>query len=90
MSHPTLSARPNVNAEGAIETTRAPARLPITTESSVDPESTRTISSGLRLVADAAVDNWTFLEGPDEQVVDFFHAHLSVVADQQPIPRYSA
>ena len=45
----------------------------------------------LRLVAvaDAAVDNWTFLEGlqPDEQVVDFFHAceHLSVVADQQPI-----
>ena len=42
----------------------------------------------LRLVAiaDAAVDNWTFLEGlqPDEQVVDFFHAceHLSVVSDQ--------
>ena len=41
----------------------------------------------LRLVAiaDAAVDNWTFLEGlqPDEQVVDFFHAceHLSVVSD---------
>ena len=41
----------------------------------------------LRLVAvaDAAVDNWTFLEGiePDEQAVDFFHAceHLGVVAD---------
>ena len=36
---------------------------------------------------DAAVDNWTFLEGPDEQVVDFFHVceHRSVVADQQPI-----
>ena len=35
----------------------------------------------LRLVAiaDAAVDNWTFLEGlqPDEQVVDFFmHANI--------------
>ena len=41
----------------------------------------------LRLVAvaDAAVDNWTFLESiePDEQAVDFFHAceHLGVVAD---------
>ncbi len=36
-------------------------------------------------VADAAADNWTFLEKlrPDEQVVDFFHAceHLSDVAD---------
>ena len=36
-------------------------------------------------VADAAPDNWTFLEKlrPDEQAVDFFHAceHLSDVAD---------
>ncbi len=36
-------------------------------------------------VADAAPDNWTFLEGlqPDERAVDFFHAceHLSEVAD---------
>ena len=39
----------------------------------------------LPLVADAAPDNWTFLEGlqPDERAVDFFHAceHLSEVAD---------
>ncbi len=38
-------------------------------------------------VADAAADNWTFLEKlrPDEQVVDFFHAceHLSDVADRR-------
>ena len=41
--------------------------------------------SDLRLVADAAADNWTFLERlqPDKQAVDFFHAceHLSDVAD---------
>ena len=37
-------------------------------------------------VADAAPDNWTFLEKlrPDERAVDFFHAHLGEVADQQP------
>ena len=38
-------------------------------------------------VADAAPDNWTFLERlrPDEQAVDFFHAceHLSEVADRR-------
>ena len=40
---------------------------------------------GPTLVADAAPDNWTFLEKlrPDEQAVDFFHAceHLGEVAD---------
>ena len=38
---------------------------------------------GPTLVAVAAPDNWTFLEKlrPDEQVVDFFHAHLGEVAD---------
>ena len=47
----------------------------------------RKVRSDLRLVAvaDAAADNWTFLERlqPDKQAVDFFHAceHLSDVAD---------
>ena len=36
---------------------------------------------GPTLVADAAPDNWTFLGKPDEQAVDFFHAHLGEVAE---------
>ena len=42
---------------------------------------------GPTLVADAAPDNWTFLERLrlDEQAVDFFHAceHLGEVADRR-------
>ena len=45
----------------------------------------RKVRPDLKLVADAAPDNWTFLEKlrPDEQAVDFFHAceHLGEVAD---------
>ena len=45
----------------------------------------RKVRPELVAVADAAPDNWTFLEKlrPDEQAVDFFHAceHLSEVSD---------
>ena len=47
----------------------------------------RKVRPELVAVADAAPDNWTFLEKlrPDEQAVDFFHAceHLSEVSDRR-------
>ena len=45
----------------------------------------RKVRPELVAVADAAPDNWTFLEKlrPDERAVDFFHAHLSEVSDRR-------
>ena len=38
---------------------------------------------GPTLVAAAVPDDWAFLETPNEQAVDFFHAHLGEVADRR-------